>query len=371
MVEGDRPSIAGGGIKMAMDMIVPAFPKAGVPRHPVERLTVKLKAKRRETPDTMSFVFEVMEGVLRHYPGQAVSLDLPVPQGTVTRTFTVASAPNLNNWFELTIKAAPDGYATRWMQEVLAVGDEITGRGAFGTFSIMYYPNTPLLLIGGGSGFTPMMSTLRWLSERGETTDVVVIQVARSKKDLLFREELDQIVTQMSTIKLFNVLSAPRKGEAWSGYRGRPDRAMIRAMVPDAYRRQTLCCGPIGFMDHMGKVLRAEGLDRARFLTESFGQKMAVPQDVVQPINGDGITVSIGAQTFDVAPDVPLSTSLAAAGKRIPTGCGEGQCGTCRVRLLEGEIEMDHQGGLSQQEEHQGYILACCTRPKTAIKIAI
>lgn len=356
---------------VATDMSGPAFPKAGVPRHPVERLTVKLKAKRRETPDTMSFAFDVVDGSLRQYPGQAVSLDLPMPQGTVTRTFTVASAPNLTNWFELTIKAAPDGYATRWMQDALAVGDEITGRGAFGTFSIISHPNTPLLLIGGGSGFTPMMSTLRWLSERSEAADVVLIQAARSKQDLLFQEELDQIATQMPTLKLFNVLSAPQKGEAWSGYRGRPDRAMIRAMVPDAHRRLTLCCGPVGFMDHMGKVLRAEGLDRARFLTESFGHKMALPQDVIPPIKGDGITVSIGAQTYDVAPDVPLSASLAAVGKRIPTGCGEGQCGTCRVRLLEGEVEMNHQGGLSQQEEDQGYILACCTRPKTAIKIGM
>jgi len=124
-------------------------------------------------------------------------------------------------------------------------------------------------------------------------------------------------------------------------------------------------------MDHMGKVLRAEGVDRARFLTESFGHKMALPQDVIPPIKGDGITVSIGAQTYDVAPDVPLSASLAAVGKRIPTGCGEGQCGTCRVRLLEGEVEMNHQGGLSQQEQDQGYILACCTRPKNAIKIGM
>ncbi|MYM56271.1 flavin reductase family protein [Thalassovita mangrovi] len=348
------------------------FPKSGLPLHRSQPHSLCLAERIAETSDTVTYVFDTLDGPLQHHPGQAVAIDLPMDTGTATRTFTIASGGLDPHRLSITVKAGPSGHATRWMHEHLAPGDRLSARGPFGRFTLLPYPGQPLLLIGGGSGFTPMMSMLRWLHGRGETTDVAVIQVARQVGDLLYTEELTRIAAEMPNLRLFEVVTAPKAGEVWRGYRGRPDRAMLRSMLPDAARRVVFCCGPDPFMTSMGQVLRAEGLDPARFLTETFGAA-PVKAKVVAPTDDSaqtGLTVSYRGRDFDVSPDDTLVSALAAQGVRVPTGCGEGQCGTCRLKLVSGEVDMAQQGGLSESEVADGYILACCSRPKGPVTLA-
>lgn len=346
------------------------FPKPGLPVHPSQPRALTLVARTQDTPDTVTFTFAVAGPVMQFHPGQAMALDLPLPSGPVTRTFTIASAPLGTDRVSLTIKAAPNATATRWMHDHLAIGDQITGRGAFGRFTLAAHPGRPLLLIGGGSGFTPMMSMLRWLHARREQADVTVVQVARHVEDLLFCAERDQIARDLPNLRLLDVVTAPRPGEAWRGLRGRPDRAMIRAAVPDATRREVFCCGPDGFMTHMGRVLRAEGLNADQFHTERFGPPSRSATPTAPPAPGDGHTVTFRNRTVTIPKDQPLSTALAAQGLRVPTGCGAGQCGTCRLKLLEGDVDMTQDGGLSEHEITQGYILACCSTAQTNLTLS-
>jgi glycine betaine catabolism B len=58
-----------------------------------------------------------------------------------------------------------------------------------------------------------------------------------------------------------------------------------------------------------------------------------------------------------------------AAGVRIAAACESGLCGTCRVMKLSGEVEMAHSGGILDEEINEGYMLACCSRPKTDVEI--
>lgn len=355
-------------MKMDVPTMLP-FPKSNLPAYPLNARRLRLGARHQETPDTVTFEFHIVDDVLWHLPGQAIALDLPMADGTATRSFTIASNGADPSRLSVTVKAGQDGHATCWMHRHLEVGAEISCRGPFGAFTLAKHPVQPLLLIGGGSGFTPMMSMLRWLHARGETVDVTVIQIARRVEDLLFVSELNQIASDMPNLSLFDVVTAPRAGEVCRGYRGRPDRVMLRALVPDASRRIAFCCGPLGFMEQIRKVLTAEGLAKERFHTESFGVTAAKPPQVSVEtgVGGGGVAVRFRGQIFDLSVDVPLSASLAAKGQRIPTGCGQGQCGTCRLKLMEGEVEMHHQGGLSDREVQEGYILACCSRPKGPI----
>jgi ferredoxin-nitrite reductase len=48
----------------------------------------------------------------------------------------------------------------------------------------------------------------------------------------------------------------------------------------------------------------------------------------------------------------------------IAAGCRSGNCGTCKVRKLEGEIEYEcDPDGLSQSDRADGYILTCIAHP--------
>lgn len=335
--------------------------------------------RRQETADVVTFVFRNVDGgALKHLPGQAVTLALPLPSSAVWRTFTVASTPTRPLEFELTVKAGSQGHATRWMHESLHPGIEIEARGPVGQFSIAYHYAPAVALISGGSGRTPMMSMLRWLADRGESVDIVFLHAARAPADALFSEELATLDRQMPNLRLVTVVSDVPPRQSWTGYRGTMDRRMMALMVPDLARREVFCCGPAGFMTAIERIYDAEGGAADHFHTESFGSTTAaleatapvLPRHEGSP-GTSGPTLAIDGRVIAATTGTTVLAAARAGGIIIPTGCQDGMCGTCRVKKLAGEVEMTHKGGITAREERQGYILACCSRLKAGVEIKI
>lgn len=326
-------------------------------------------ARRAETADVVTFGFRLASGgPFRHLPGQSLTLELPAGQDgeTLWRTFTIASAPTTRGDIEITVKAGPHGQAAPWMHRALDPGMTVKARGPGGRFSIAHHYAPSFALISAGSGATPMMSMLRWLADRGETVDVLWVHAAHAPADILFREELRRLDAANPNLTLAFTVSAVPEGESWSGYRGRLDRRMLSMIAPDLPRREVFCCGPAGFMDAMERIHRAEGGDPARFHTESFGP--ATPAAAPRPVpdaavpEADRVTVRIGDRAIPARKGDRLIDAARAAGIVIPSACGEGVCGTCRVKRVEGSVDMRHNGGLTARQEREGYILACSSR---------
>lgn len=57
------------------------------------------------------------------------------------------------------------------------------------------------------------------------------------------------------------------------------------------------------------------------------------------------------------------------AGLILPYSCRAGMCGSCKVQLLDGEVEQSCKDGLSDEEQQQGYILSCSCTPVTDVVI--
>ncbi|TCK23564.1 ferredoxin-NADP reductase [Ancylobacter aquaticus] len=333
--------------------------------------------RRQETADVVTFAFREVGGQpVKHLPGQALALALPLPGETAWRSFTIASTPTRPDVVEITVKAAPGGHATRWMHEALIPGTEITARGPVGRFSLAHHHAPAFALVSGGSGITPMMSMLRWLADRGESVDVVFLHAARTPADVLFADELAALDRQMPSLRIVTSVADVPAGQSWAGFRGTIDRRSMALMVPDLARREVFCCGPGGFMAAIGRIFDAEGGEEARFHTESFGAARTLADAVVPlavaevPAPAPGLRLTIDGRHFPATPGQTVLAAARAGGLVIPTGCGEGMCGTCRVRKLGGEVAMIHKGGLSAREERQGYILACCARLNGDVEVS-
>ena len=65
-------------------------------------------------------------------------------------------------------------------------------------------------------------------------------------------------------------------------------------------------------------------------------------------------------------PDLHLIQIADQAGVEIPTNCTSGNCGTCLVRLIYGEVEIPEElpPGLDEDLVEEGGILTCCLRAK-------
>ena len=325
---------------------------------------------RSETHDVNTYVFQSVEPGFSHLAGQSMTLRLPIGDDVLYRTFSIASAPGAKA-ISMTIKSHPNGYVTNWMRENLKAGDVLEAAGPNGRFTLELAADDKLAFVSAGSGASPLMSMLRQIAKKKPLQDVAWLHWARTAEDILFADEIKEIQKSHKDLSVAMFVSQAIPG--WFGYVGRPRRATLSAALPDFARRTVFCCGPDGFMQTVRAIHGAEGGDPRKFHVENFGalkSNTVDPNEIQQaPISEHRFHVQFGNKSFQAGSN---ETILAAATRQnvvIPCGCAAGICGTCKVYLAEGSVEMHHNGGLSPEAEEAGFILACSSKPMTALQI--
>lgn len=334
---------------------------------PVYRCTYR----RDEAHGVVTFGLMPQQAPEAQAPGQCVTLLWSLPDGSpAPRTFTIASAPQEDGRIELTIKQAREGGATADLHARLNPGGSVALRGPWGGFGpLAYGTEGALLLIGAGSGATPAMAALRQLNIDDPTRDVVYLHAASTPEDLLFAHELAELSAGMPNLAVILIVSRVPHGQVFLGPRGRLDRRLLAALVPDFRDRTAFVCGPDGFMAQLRAAFRSSGHDMTRYHEERFHPAEVVLNDRSLVTTRGTATLTVSKRTIPLGDGRTLLSSLAAGGVVVPTGCRQGLCGTCRVRLIEGEVSMSDHGTLTAAERASGLVLACCSYPKGDLSI--
>ncbi|MCB8879976.1 iron-sulfur cluster-binding domain-containing protein [Acidisoma cellulosilytica] len=329
-----------------------------------------------EAPGVKTFRFAPVSGaVVQFHAGQFVTLRLPQASGHVWRCFTIASSPLQEDAIDLTIKAqasadAINASGSAWMHHHLQAGMEIAARSPTGPFCLMHPPERPLLLVSAGSGATPMAAIARFLRDIGDRTPVHYIHLARSAADFLFKPEIESIAAELGSWKLDWLTSAEQ---------GRPSAETFAAMAPDLAEREVFCCGPAGFMAAIETAHAQAGGTADAFRKEAFlaipipelaTTHKAEPEPGVTPV-GFTLRFEPSGKTVAIGPEDTVLTAAGKLGIPISYACGDGICGTCRITKLEGAVEMNHQGGIEDDEVADGEILACCAYPRSNLVLKV
>lgn len=328
-----------------------------------------------EAPNVVTFSFRSPSGALfNHDPGQFVTLELPVPGGPIYRTYTISSAPSRPTALTVTVKAQEDSIGTRWMLDHLHKGMKIRAIGPAGKFSIVHHPAEKYLFISAGSGITPMVAMTTWLYDSGLEPDIVFVNCAKRPSEIILRERMEMMASRIVGIDLKWVVEEPDPYRPWTGYRGTLNQVMLGLIAHDYLEREVFCCGPEPFMRAVREALEGLGYDMRRYHQESFQAEPevaeVVPTDVF-PVAEAQAQVSFalsGVETRCAQTDTIL-VAAKSAGLAIPSGCSMGICGTCKVRKINGEVHMVHNGGITDDDIASGFILACCSRPLGAVAI--
>jgi glycine betaine catabolism B len=333
-----------------------------------------------EAPDVKTFTFAVEGGGwFRYAPGQFITVELRAKGGDLHRTYTISSTPSRPYALSITVKAQPTSIGTRWMFENIRPGSRMRAYGPSGHFTLTRPLASKYLFVSAGSGITPMMSMLRWLADCAPMTDVTFLNASRRPDEIIFRTELELLATRMPNLKLGFVPEAASTASPWAGLTGRIDRTKLQLLAPDFLARETFCCGPDPFMKAVNGLLRSEGFNMGHYHQESFG----LAPTPISPLEGemsakptergatDGLTIDFLSTGGHIAcqPGDTVLKAARSAHVRIPAACESGMCGTCKVKKRSGEVEMHHNGGITTREIDEGYILACCSRPLTALEI--
>lgn len=348
-------------------MTAPTFWTDAEPLESVARLS--------EAPDTVTFSFQAPSGALfNHRPGQFVTLELPIPGGPLHRTYTISSSPSRSTSMTVTVKAQPGSVGTRWMLDHLRPGTRLKVSGPRSSFSHLDHPARKYLFISAGSGITPMVSMTTYMYDSGRDPDIVFINCARKPSEIIFRQRLEMMASRITGLQLAWVVEETDPYQLWTGYRGRMNQLLLGLTAPDYLDREVFCCGPEPFMTAVREALAGLGFDMAHYHQESFhapvGQTAVVPEGVTPDDDAAAqVTFGLSDRTVDCAETDTLLSVAQSAGLMIPTGCTMGVCGTCRIRKTSGEVHMVHNGGITEDEIAQGYVLACCSHPLGKVSV--
>jgi len=306
-----------------------------------------------DAPDVKTFWFAAASGApFAFRPGQFLSLQLPLAEGPVWRCFTIASPPTRPRLIGLTIKRQGHGGATHWLHETLQPGMRLTAQAPMGNFALDAPPSRPLLLISAGSGATPMAAIARWLQDLRLRTAVHYLHVGRRHADLLFRTEIDRIGADLGGWRLTWLATEDA---------GRPTAGGLRTLCPDLGEAEVFCCGPAGFMAMVRSAFVAAGGPLEFYHEESFATPAPALENA-DPGAGFDVRFEPSGVVAVAGRGEHLLAVAARAKQSIPHACEQGICGSCRVRKISGEVEMNHQGGITEDEIADGDILACCSR---------
>jgi ferredoxin-NADP reductase len=231
----------------------------------------RVASRRPETPTAHTFVIDV-PGWPGHRAGQHVDVRLTGEDGyQAQRSYSIAT-PADDQRIELTIEVLPDGEVSGYLGEEVRESDEIELRGPIGGwFAWGPQDGGPLLLVAGGSGVVPLAAMVRDRAREGSDVRAQLILSARTEADVFYRDELRRLAADDPAVDLELTLTRERS-PAWTGRRGRVDRALLEELaIPAADRPHAFVCGPTAFVEAVADALVDLGHAAELVRTERFG----------------------------------------------------------------------------------------------------
>lgn len=331
-----------------------------------------------ESDGIRSFYFEPADGagLPAFKAGQHLPLRLS-PDGRtppLIRTYSLSSAPS-DGFFRISVKR--DGLASAYLHDHVSVGDLLQARSPQGSFVVDAQERRPLVLLGAGIGVTPMLSMLREVIYEGKRVRggraTWFIQSARRLADLAFREEVDTLIAKAGDqLTAIRVLSQPetsaRVGEDFH-LTGRIDLDLLKALLPfndfDFY-----VCGPAAFTQEIYDGLRGMHIRDERIHAETFG-----PSSLKRSGDSQGVAFEQPPAATEAVPVVfersakevrwqPAAGSLLelaeSRGLSPEFSCRGGSCGTCKTRLISGQV---HYPVPPAERPAPDHVLICCAVP--------
>ena len=339
---------------------------------------------RQETHDVKSFFFRSPMGrTFLFEPGQFITLELDIEGETINRCYTISSSPARPHTISITVKRVPGGKVSNWLHDNLQPGAAIRVLGPAGEFTCARHPARKYLFLSAGSGVTPLMSMSRAHHDLAEDRDIVFVHSARTPDDIIFGRELDLIASNHANFRTSFVVERLGTRTNWPGITGFLSLPLLKLVVPDFMEREIFTCGPAPYMKAVRGLLDEAGFDRTHYHEESFSFESlaaeAAPEATVQDAapaespdaDAPQFSVSFAKTGREIACGAAQHVLDAArqAGGRVPASCTQGMCGTCKVRLISGQVDMKHNGGIRQREIDQGMVLLCCSKPLSDLVI--
>jgi hypothetical protein len=349
-----------------------------------------VKRKVRECRDVCSFYLAPHDGkpLPPFHPGQFLTFQLRIPgqSASVIRCYSLSDAPAPTcDYYRVTIKkvppppdkpGTPPGLVSTFFHEQVNEGDILDVKVPSGRFYLDMIARTPVVLIGGGVGITPVLSMLNGVAQSGSRRETWFFLGVRNSGEHIQKAHLEEVAAKNPNIRLHICYSDPGPDDKAGRDYHHAERVSVKLfkqLLPsNAY--DFYICGPPPMMSSLTQGLKEWGVPDDNVHFEAFGPatvKAVAP--AVAPA-----AVATTAQTFQInfarsgkalAWDQKMQSLLDFAsshGVTIDSGCRRGACGTCKVAVRDGKFSYLNPPDYSCEA---GSCLTCCAVPSTDLTL--
>jgi ring-1,2-phenylacetyl-CoA epoxidase subunit PaaE len=346
---------------------------------------LRVRSIEPDTAEAVVVSFEVppeLRDSFGFIQGQYLTLRQTIDGQDLRRSYSICAGVD-DNELRVGVRKVKGGVFSNWINAHLQVGDTLQVMAPQGRFHVPLDPQARRHHVGiaGGSGITPILSIMKTVLAREPASSVTLIYGNRTLQSTMFKEELEDLKNRYLTRLVLHYVFSDEDTDAPLNM-GLMNRAklgeFLGSVLPAASIDHAYICGPFQMNDEAEAALLAAGVAEERIHIERFG---------VAP--GAAASESVGAVLHESKPgdaeqsrvtivrdglrreivyrkDQPSILDCAsAAGLEVPFSCTSGVCGTCRAKLVEGQVRMDRNFALDKAEVAAGFVLTCQSHPLT------
>ncbi|MGB1000330.1 MAG: 2Fe-2S iron-sulfur cluster-binding protein [Flavobacteriales bacterium] len=334
---------------------------------------------RRETADTVSVLLDVPEALKAEFSyqqGQYITFIKEIDNQELRRSYSVCEAPSSGD-LRVAIKQIPNGLFSTYANQTMQVGDWIEVMTPMGNFIAKADGNADsrYVFFAAGSGITPIISNIKALLEIEDQSKIVLLYGNKTADSIIFKEQIEDLKNQyIGRFEIYHILS--RDKDLPTAFQGRIDVDKCKhfdAISPLTSAQGYYLCGPEEMILSVSEWLQQAGVEKSKIHFELFstGKKAQAEAEESKAQLEEGkaqVSVIVDGVTVEFELDKNGENILDAAleaGADVPFACKGGVCCTCRAKVMEGEVNMDVNYALQEEEVEEGFVLTCQSHPVT------
>lgn len=326
------------------------------------------------TDDAVRVTFEPPPNdreLFRHTPGQHLTLRATIDGADVRRSYSICS-PQDGEALQVGIKLLPGGIFSTWAHQDLEVGDVISSTPPTGDFTLdsSAAGDGAYVAIAAGSGITPVLSIVASTLRNEPSSKFTLVYGNRTSGSVMFLDDIDALKgAYPDRFMVIHILS--REQHDLPLLSGRIDADKVAELCERFISVSSVTgwylCGPKGMVEASREALDTLRVDPATVHDELFyaggDGPIAVAED---DVDGSEVRFTLDGRTSSVFVDpdgTPILDHVLRVRPEGPFSCRSGACASCRALVTKGEVRMDRNWSLNQEEVDAGQVLTCQSHP--------